>query len=625
MRVVRIPEGSRRPTLFRHVGRLLVEFGRAHPAAMLSLVLLMGAGSASSGLYFLSLRGFVDSLTGTTTTARSGALFWVGLILAAMVVEMVTNALHPLLDAFLRDHGAHRLQRRVLEEASNAPLIRFEESTFFDALQRAADGVGDRLVDLFSRLVLILRLFLWTVSIGVSLAVVHPWLTPILIAGTVPNLWLRSRAASLLYHVQRRQTGRNRLRSYLQGLLTGRAAAAEIRLFGAARYLLQRWLTLWREKQRDTLATEGQRAKYHGFSDLFSGLAYAAAVALVTLHFLQGRGSVGDFAAVTMGAMTLQSSLATLFGMIAGLREHVEFVGDAFEFFALVRDGRYSLPDDRSLATHVTTGDPRYTVTPDPPSPGYFSVGRGLVIAAENLTFSYPSASRPVLNGITLRIGPSERVAIVGENGAGKTTLVKLLIGLYVPQNGSVWLEDPAGARFPIDAARHRIAAVFQDHATYALTLRENIGFGRVDALADDGALAAAARKAGILDLLDRLPQGWDSYLGKEFGKTDLSGGEWQRIALARAFFREADILVLDEPTATLDPLAELALFERFADLARGKTAIMISHRLGAARLADRILVLAQGRVVEAGSHAELIALGGEYARLFALQAQWYR
>jgi ATP-binding cassette subfamily B protein len=226
---------------------------------------------------------------------------------------------------------------------------------------------------------------------------------------------------------------------------------------------------------------------------------------------------------------------------------------------------------------------------------------------------------------VSLRIAPGEKLAIVGENGAGKSTLVRLLFGLYQPDAGTVRLDgEPLTPERALEA-RRRIAAVFQDYAAFQLTMRENVGCGDLARMRDDAALAAALERAGIADLVAALPKGLDAYLGRQFGETELSGGQWQRVALARAFFRQAEVLVLDEPTAALDPLAELALFERFADLVEGRTAVMISHRLGMARLADRILVVRGGEVVEQGDHDDLVARGGEYAALFAAQAQWYR
>jgi ATP-binding cassette subfamily B protein len=230
-----------------------------------------------------------------------------------------------------------------------------------------------------------------------------------------------------------------------------------------------------------------------------------------------------------------------------------------------------------------------------------------------------------VVRGVDLRIGSGEKIAIVGENGAGKTTLVKLLIGLYRPDAGRVRLDgEPLTADSAL-AARRRIAAVFQDYATFELTARENVAFGDLACLPEDETLAVALERAGLPGLVEGQPEGYDTYLGRQFGETDLSGGQWQRVALARAFVRDADLLVLDEPTAALDPLAELALYERFAALVEGRTAIMISHRLGMARLADRVVVLEGGEIAEQGRHDELVDAGGAYARMFAAQAQWYR
>jgi len=250
---------------------------------------------------------------------------------------------------------------------------------------------------------------------------------------------------------------------------------------------------------------------------------------------------------------------------------------------------------------------------------------RGLAVEAEGISFAYPGAAQPVLREVGMSIARGERIAIVGENGAGKTTLAKLLVGLYQPNAGSVLVDGEALTEGRAVAIRQRIAAVFQDYASFQLTLRENVGFGDVARLRDDQALAVAAKHADLAAFVATFPDGYDTYLGRQFGDTELSGGQWQRVALARAFFRDADLLVLDEPTAGLDPLAELALFERFTELVEGRTAIMISHRLGAARLADRVIALQDGQIVEQGHHDALVAKGGAYAAMFAAQAQWYR
>jgi ATP-binding cassette subfamily B protein len=246
-----------------------------------------------------------------------------------------------------------------------------------------------------------------------------------------------------------------------------------------------------------------------------------------------------------------------------------------------------------------------------------------MAIEVSGVSFAYPGSPHPVIRDVSFTVAPGETIAIVGENGAGKSTLIRLITGLYLPDAGTVML-DGKDTRGNGDAM-HQIGAVFQDYLAYQLPLRDNIGFGDPMRAAERHHLERAARQAGIAELVDAMPEGFDTWLGRQFGERDLSGGQWQRVALARAFYRDADLLILDEPTAALDPKAEQALFERFASLVEDRTSVMISHRLASARFADRILVMDQGRLVEQGSHAALIRQGGLYARMFAAQAEWYR
>jgi ATP-binding cassette subfamily B protein len=243
------------------------------------------------------------------------------------------------------------------------------------------------------------------------------------------------------------------------------------------------------------------------------------------------------------------------------------------------------------------------------------------------VTFAYPGAARPVLDEIDLILQPGERVALVGENGAGKTTLAKLLLGLYQPTAGRILIDGVDLADLDLEWWRRRAAAVFQDYVKYELTVGENIGFGDVSRLNDTPAIRTAAARSGADAVVTELPLGYQTMLGKAYDEAghDLSIGQWQKLAIARAYLRDAAVLVLDEPTAALDARAEVEVYRRFRDMAEGKTVLLISHRLGSARLADRIIVLEHGRIVEEGSHAELVARGGRYATMYTAQAQWYR
>ena len=244
----------------------------------------------------------------------------------------------------------------------------------------------------------------------------------------------------------------------------------------------------------------------------------------------------------------------------------------------------------------------------------------------EGIEFTYPGSSKPALKAVDLELRPGETVALVGQNGAGKTTLTKLLLGLYQPTAGSITIDGTDLRDLDLASWRERVGAVFQDYMTYAFTARENVGFGRIERLEDLAAIESAATRSGANRVVEQLPAGWETVLGKEFtGGQDLSRGQWQTLALAQLYVRDAELLVLDEPTSALDAMAEVAVYRQFLELSENKTVLLVSHRLGSARLADRVLFLRDGRIVEDGTHDELVAVRGPYAELFEMQAEWYR
>lgn len=317
-------ESRSRARLWRDIWGLLMEFWAAHRITSASSLALLLVSGATSGLYMLTLRGLIDALTGSPAAGATGgdaAIFWVWMFIATAAVEVSTNNLHPILTTYLRDQGVHRIQRRVLVRAAAAPLIQFEEGAFFDHLQRATAGMGERLVELYGRLVNVVRALFGLGSLALSLFIIHPALLPLLAVGTLPSLWLQGRVATAVYQAQREHTMRDRLRGHLHGLLTGRDAAAEVRLFGTAGYLLNRWSQLRSHRQRDVLAAERRRAVFTTSGDLIAGVAYAAGLVLVAALVLRGQLSLGAYVAVGQAALWFQSGLADLIGSLRWLEE----------------------------------------------------------------------------------------------------------------------------------------------------------------------------------------------------------------------------------------------------------------------------------------------------------------
>ncbi|MCY4352666.1 MAG: ABC transporter ATP-binding protein [Gemmatimonadetes bacterium] len=602
-------KSSERKSLWRPIVAMVFELWRAHPIAFVVLIATTVIPGFSYIAYVLAMRGLINALVESPTPGAWDIPTYMLLYIAAILVEMTMNMMRPIIMVYLRDHATYHIQSRIYEQAANAPLIRFEDSAFYDCLRRANNNLGDRLTELLNGMLLPLWQFSIAASIAGTLFVVHPWIIPIMALGIIPSLLLQSKRAHMVYDVQRKHTLTDRLQHYYQELLTDRQAAAEVRLFDLSRFLHNRWTHSWRTREKDVLDVYKRDAGYHAFGGFWEWLSYAGALSLIIYSVVMEQATIGDLAVVISYATRFQNFLQGTVQSVGDILEHSEFLGDAFEFFALAKDQEKE-PVEKISAPHIEQTS---------------NTKRGLAITAQDITFTYPSRTDPVVKNVNLQIKAGEKIAIVGENGAGKTTLVKLLIGLYTPDTGEIYMVDGDIDKRPPEEVQSRVAAVFQDYAKFDLKLRENIGFGQLDAMSDNTRLHAAAHRADILDIHADLSDGWDGYLGRKFGDRDLSGGQWQKVALGRAYLKDADLVVLDEPTSALDPKAELALFERFVDLTENRTALMISHRLGAARLADRVIVMRDGQIIETGSHEELLNLNGEYARLFSAQAQWYQ
>jgi ABC-type multidrug transport system fused ATPase/permease subunit len=434
------------------------------------------------------------------------------------------------------------------------------------------------------------------------LARLQPLALPLLLVAASPYGLVQASAATQFYTLSMGQTPATREARYLSYLLSTDTAAKEIRVFGLAGYLLGRYREILRTHERELVHLARRRGWRSGLAALLPAAIYAAILAYLALQALHRRITIGDLTLYIGLVWRSQDALQQMMFSVSGMMENGLFLDDFRTFLALPGSEKPASRD-----THPT-----------------MLICHG--ICFDGVTYRYPRSERAALDDLSLELRTGEMIAIVGENGAGKTTLVKMLARLYQPDACRITVDGRDIRELDLQLWRRQIAVIFQDYLQYYLTVAENIGFGDITALQDELRVLAAAERSGAHDLIRGLPHGYHTRLGRWFeGGVRLSGGEWQRIALARALMRGAPILVLDEPTASLDARAELEIFQHLRDLTRDRIVLLISHRFSTVRMADRIYVLDSGRVLEAGSHDDLRCRGGRYSELFHLQAAGYR
>jgi ATP-binding cassette subfamily B protein len=588
----------------RRALRIVWQSGPGWTIASLALVLVQGVLPLAS-LYLMKL--VVDAVTAGLAAADKGAAFShvASLIVLTGVVTLINSAVASAAGFVSEAQGLNvtdRVQDIIHAKSIEADLEYYEHSQYYDTLHRAQQEAPYRPTKILNGLLQVGQNLISLVAMVGLLVSLHWGVAVVLFITAIPNVLVRLKYAKTMYGWSRRRTPTERMAWYFNWMLTRDTHAKEVRLFELGSLFRNRYREMRRQLRQERLRIISRRSLADLGAQVIAMLGVFGSYAFIAYRTVLGIVTMGDLVMYYQAFQRGQGFLRDVLGGMAGLYEDSLFLSNLYEFLDLKR----------------RIVDPaRPQAIPHPMRTG---------VAFDHVRFRYPDSTRNVLEDITLRIRPGEVVALVGENGSGKTTLVKLLCRLYDPLEGSITMDGTDLREFETTALRREMSVIFQDYAHYNLTVRENIWFGNVALPADESAIAEAARQAGADQVIQRLPHGYDTILGKWFEEgEELSIGEWQKVALARAFLRDAQIIVLDEPTSAMDAKAEYEVFQRFRTLVRGRAAILISHRFSTVRMADSIYVLDGGRIIEGGSHDELIRLGGTYARLFETQAQHYR
>ncbi len=580
-------------------GAVRLVWSAARQLLAISVVLQVVSSAGLAAQLLIGRRILTELLAHTRTGPRFGTVIpSVVLLAVATAIVSFANLARNELQRPLAERVARRAAGQVIDVSTSVELVAWETPSFHDRLRRALVNAQSRPLQMTTGLVGLASSLISIAGIGGALLFIQPLFVALIVVAYIP-VWLATvRASRAVYRWDAAFTERERRRAYLEAILTRKDEAKELRAFEAAPFLRERYDHLYDQRLSELIGVVRRRLKLGiagslGTSALTGG-ALAFLIWLVSSHRLSLAGAGAAAAAVVLLGAQLQG-LASSAGQ---LYESSLFIEDFTSFVAWAP----------RLAEAATRG-----AAP----PGPFAH-----LHAADLMFTYPSRATPSLDGVSIDIHAGEIIALVGENGSGKTTLAKLLAGLLRPQSGHIAWDGADIESFDPVAMRHHITVVFQDFVRYALSLADNIELGRPGAAGDRDALRRAIDQAGIARMAEQLPDGVDTPLGPEFlGGVDLSGGQWQRVALARAFFRDAPFVILDEPTAALDPRSEAALFDRVRALFAGRAVLLISHRFSSVRNANRIYVLSEGRVIEGGTHVELMAAGGTYAELYRLQA----
>ncbi|GIP20692.1 ABC transporter ATP-binding protein [Paenibacillus sp. J22TS3] len=590
-------------TVLHMLGRLTGTMWRTAPLYISLAVAINVATAALPVLDIYATKNLVDEVTrliGHTSQGIAAALAWLGGVLALQLLSLGLQPVYQLVLTHLKLKINYHFDREIAMKSSKLPLVYFDSPDYYDKYERAQSLSGDKGIGFVEAALHIAQSALSITGFLFVLYQFHWLLGTGLLLVMVPSLWIHLRIGKLRFNQMFQQTAAVRKINYLIGLMTRRESAKELRIFNLSSYLFDKVQTYYWQNAREQIALQKRAAwsvfRVDGMSRLLQGVGIVFLIWASSL----GRLTIGAYVALVQAMSSTQGYLFIITNRLSTIYESALYVGNIYEYLDFQEEEKREEYQEYQGLTD-----------------------RGIEVSG--LSFKYPNSQGWILHNISLHIRPGEKVAIVGDNGAGKSTLIKCLLGLYTPAEGMVRYGGVDIREIDPDKFREHISATFQDYVCYQFTLRENIGLGSLEGMHDESRLMNAAHKGQADQIAEMLPGGYDAELGHAFGEgQELSQGQWQKIALSRAFLRDAEVVVLDEPTAALDPMAEAAVFERFVSLSEGKTAIFISHRLGSCRMADRILVLKDGRLVEQGHHLELINANGTYAHMFRTQAQWY-
>ena len=602
------PTWGERVAALKHVPPLVRLVFQTHRGYTVSILLLRVIRSLIPVAVLWIGKLIIDAVIAGVATVRAGGLpDWrhlavlVGLELGIAVVGEGLARLSSLLESLLGDLFANRLSVRLMRHAATLDLAQFEDAEIYDHLERARRQTVGR-IGLFTLLLGTAQDLITLISLAGVLLVQLPWLLLLLTVAVLPAFLGEAHFASLGYSLLFKWTPERRLLDYLRYMGASDESAKEVKLFGLSDFLVGRYADLSEKFYQENKKLAIRRNTVSTLLVTLGTLGYYGAYAVIIYRTVMGDFTIGTLTFLAGSFRQSRGLIQSVLIALSSIYEQSLYLSDLFTFFdvqptVVSRNGAKPVP--RPLQTGF-----RF----------------------DNVGFRYPGSQRWAVRHLTFSFQPHERVALVGENGAGKTTLVKLLARLYDPDEGQILLDGMDLRDYDLDSLRQNIGIIFQDFVRYDFILRENIGVSQIDALSDEARIREAAKRSLADSVVQRVPQGYDQMLGKRFDTgVELSGGEWQKVALARAYMREAQVLILDEPTAALDARAEYEVFLRFAELTKGRMAVLISHRFSTVRMADRILVLKGGELVDDGTHDELVARGGLYAELFSLQAAGYR